>query len=113
MITIYHNPRCSKSRDTLKLLQDNKQQVVIKEYLKSPPTSKELQQLLKMLDLHPRDILRKQEALYKEKYHDQENTDQQWIKIMAANPILIERPIVIKDGQAVIGRPPSNVLSLF
>lgn len=95
------------------MLEENQQEVVIKEYLKYPPTIKELQQLVNMLNLRPMDIIRKQEKLYKEKFRGQQNTDLQWIEIMAANPILIERPIVINDSQAIIGRPPSKVLSVL
>lgn len=110
---IYHNPRCSKSRQTLELIQNAGQQPEVIEYLKNPPSATELATILKMLGLKPEEILRKGEQLYKDKYKGQLLSDEEWIQVMAENPVLIERPIVIKDNKAVLGRPPENVLELL
>ena len=113
MMKIYHNPRCSKSRQTLEILQQAGQQPEIIEYLKTPPTASELENLLQKLNLKPEQLLRKGEQLYKDKYKNQQLTDEELIKVMAENPVLIERPIVVKDNKAVLGRPPENVLELL
>lgn len=111
---IYHNPRCSKSRQTLQLLQDNQIEAEVIEYLKTPPDAEELTELLALLDLTPRDLMRKKEAEYKTSGADNPQlSDAQLIELMVANPKLIERPIVVKDGKAVIGRPPENVLEII
>jgi len=113
-VKIYHNPRCSKSRQTLQLLTDRNIDAEIIEYLKTPPSVSELSQLLKTLGLSPRQLMRKKEVEYKEAGADQVDlSDQQLIEIMVANPKLIERPIVIKDGKAAIGRPPELVLDIL
>jgi len=113
MLTIYHNPRCSKSRQTLALINDSSQGVAVVEYLQNPPTADELKDILQKLDLRPLDIIRKNETVFKEKYKGQDYSDQEWIDIMVKNPILIERPIVVKGKQAIIGRPPTNVKTLL
>jgi arsenate reductase len=111
---IYHNPRCSKSRQTLGLLEDNNVTPVIIEYLKTPPTVDELTAIINQLGISPRDLLRKGEAIYKELgLADTSLTDTAIIEAMCANPKLIERPIVIKDGKAKIGRPPESVLDII
>jgi len=113
-LTIYHNPRCSKSRQTLALLTEQGLQPNIVEYLKSPPSTETLTTLLKQLDISPRQLLRKGEAVYKElKLANLELTDQQLIQAMSEHPKLIERPIVIYQGRAKLGRPPEAVLTLF
>jgi len=110
---IYHNPRCSKSRQTLALLTENEMDVEIIEYLKTPPSRKELTDILKMLGIKPRDLLRKGEKEYKEAgLNNMELSDKQIIDAMLEHPKLIERPIVIKDGQARIGRPPELILEI-
>ncbi|MCO6495287.1 MAG: arsenate reductase (glutaredoxin) [Bacteroidetes bacterium] len=109
---IYHNPRCSKSRESLCYLQEQGAEIEIKEYLKDSPDEKELKELLKMLKIPAIDLIRKGEKLFKEKFADKKYSDEQWIKVMAENPILIERPIVIKGNQAVIGRPVQKVVDL-
>jgi arsenate reductase (glutaredoxin) len=109
---IYHNPRCSKCREALDLLNENKCDIEIREYLKEPPSRKELKELVKKLNVKPEDIVRKSEPLYKEEYKDKKITGTQWLKILSENPILIERPIVIDGEKAVIGRPPVLVLDL-
>jgi len=112
-LTLYHNPRCRKSREALHLLQEAQQEVEVREYLKEPPTIKELTEVIEMLDIHPLQLIRKGEKVFKEQFKGQEHSEAEWIKIMVANPILIERPIAIKDGQAVVGRPPENVQDLL
>ena len=110
---IYHNPRCSKSRQTLALLTENEMDVEIIEYLKTPPSRKELTDILKMLGIKPRDLLRKGEKEYKEAgLNNMELSDKQIIDAMLEHPKLIERPIVTKDGQARIGRPPELILEI-
>lgn len=111
---IYHNPRCSKSRQTLQLLQDKGITPEIKEYLKNPPTAEELQQILDLLKIKARDLLRTKEAQYKEAGLDNPSLDDHAIiEAMIQYPKLIERPIVIHQGQARIGRPPEQVLELL
>ena len=110
---IYHNPRCSKSRQTLKILIDNGIEPEILEYLIDVPTIEELKTVFKKLGLAPNQILRKGEAIFKEKYKGQDLSDDQWLAAMVENPKLIERPIVIKGNKAVLGRPPENVLELI
>lgn len=113
-IRIYHNPRCSKSRETLALLENQQQDVEIVEYLKTPPTAEELTDILQQLNMRPRQLLRTKETLYKElQLNDDKLSDQQLIQAMCANPKLIERPIVIHNNQAIIGRPPETVLNIL
>jgi len=107
---IYHNPRCGKSREALGLLEKNNCELEIREYLKKPPTQKELKELLAKLGCKAFDIVRKKEPLFIEKYLEKKFTEPQWIKILSENPILIERPIVIDGNKAIVGRPPVLVL---
>ena len=110
---IFHNPRCSKSRQTLQLLRDQGIEPEIVEYLKSPPTVSELSALLDMLDLAPRDLMRKKEKEYRESGADKPDLGRdQLIRIMVENPKLIERPIVVRDERAALGRPPESVLEI-
>ena len=112
--TIYHNPRCSKSRLTLEILRKNKIEPKIILYLENPPNQKELTALLKKLDMTPREILRKTEEDYKiNNLSDKSIPDLDLMNIMLRFPKLIERPIVVKDQKAIIGRPPENVLNLI
>jgi arsenate reductase len=113
MYVIYHNPRCSKSRQTLQLLNEHGVEPKVIEYLKTPPTAKELKAIGAKLGIKPEQLVRKGEDIYKEKFADKTLTDTQWIEALAANPILIERPIVVKGDKAVLGRPPENVLALI
>jgi arsenate reductase (glutaredoxin) len=112
-VTIYHNPRCGKSRSTLALLEEKGIQPHIIEYLKTPPTKEELRAILKKLDMKPEQLVRKGEDIYKEKFAGKTLTDEQWLEVLVKNPILIERPIVVKGDRAVIGRPPENVMELL
>jgi len=113
-VSIYHNPRCSKSRQTLQLLLDKGFEPEIIEYLKSPPSKNRLKELLKLLGLQPRQLMRKKENAYKEAgLEDDSLSTDQLILAMIENPVLIERPIVLANGKAVIGRPPENVLDIL
>ena len=113
--TIYHNPRCSKSRQTLALLKDNGIDPEVVEYLKTPPSFETLQSIAQLLGKEPLEWIRTGEKTFKElglSKKDDRSTDE-WLKIMAENPILIERPIVTTSDKAVLGRPPENVLELL
>ncbi len=111
---IYHNPRCSKSRQTLQLLGEKGIEPEVVEYLKTPPSAEELREILRLLGIGPRQLMRSGEAEYKEAGLDDPGlSDAQLIAAMVAHPRLIERPVVIRDGKAVIGRPPENVLDIL
>lgn len=113
-IKIYHNPRCSKSRQTLQLLNEHETEPQIIEYLKTPPSRDELEDILDMLGLEPRELMRKKEKEYKEAGLNNPDLDRDaLIQGMLDHPKLMERPIVIKDGKAIIGRPPELVLDLI
>ncbi len=114
-IKIFHNPRCRKSRETLKLVEENvgKDQIEIVKYLETPPSEAELKSILSMLEISPIELVRKGEKEWKEEFKNQDLSDEDLIKVMVKNPILIERPIVIAHGKAVLGRPPENVLVLL
>ncbi len=113
-VTIYHNPHCSKSRETLRLLQEHGMNPRIILYLETPPSAAELKRILKMLGLKTRDLIRRKEKPYKEFELDDESlNDDQLIRAMVENPILIERPIVIKGSRAALGRPPEKVLEIL
>ncbi len=113
-VKMYHNPRCSKSRQTLALLTERGITPEIVEYLKDSPSETEIRALLDMLGLSSaRDLMRTGEAIYKELNLKEVTDEDRLIKAMAAHPKLIERPIVIKDGKAALGRPPEHVLALF
>lgn len=111
--TIYHNPGCSKSRATLQLLREAGVPLRVVEYLKTPPSAAELAFIVDKLGIDPQDLVRKSEPLYREHYAGQELDDAGWLAAMAEHPILIERPIVVTDTAAVIGRPPENVRRLL
>lgn len=112
MLTIYHNPRCSKSRQTLALIEENNQEVSIVEYLKKPLDKSTIDSLLSRLKVSPIEMMRTKESEFKEQ-NLANATDNQLITAMVNTPKLIERPIVSSDKKAVIGRPPENVLTLF
>ncbi|MBC8445298.1 MAG: arsenate reductase (glutaredoxin) [Rhodospirillaceae bacterium] len=111
-VTIYHNPRCSKSRTTLELLQDKGAELTIVEYLNTPPSALELQNILGMLGMSPRELMRQKEAR-EAGLDDPALDDEALIAGMVANPIVIERPIVVAGGKARIGRPPEGVLDIL
>ena len=113
-VTIYHNPKCSKSRQTLELLKENGVMPIIIEYLKTPPTAKILKEILAQLGMAPRDLMRKKEAAYKELDLDNPSlSEDDLIDFMVLHPILIERPIVVANGKAALGRPPERVLGIL
>ena len=113
-ITIFHNPRCSKSRATLALLQENGVEPDVRLYLQDPPDAVELQDILGKLGMSPRELMRKGEAEYKEQgLADEHLDDNALLAAMIATPRLIERPIVLAEGKAAIGRPPESVLEIL
>jgi arsenate reductase len=113
-VKIYHNPRCGKSRQTLQLLKDQGIEPEVIEYLKTPPSAQELDDILQKLGMEPRELMRKKEAEYKTNGLDDASLDRQaLIQAMVNNPILIERPIVIAGGKAALGRPPETVLGIL
>tara|TARA_R110002050_G_scaffold300586_1_gene470660 strand:+ start:35995 stop:36450 length:456 start_codon:yes stop_codon:yes gene_type:complete len=110
---IYHNPRCSKSRQTLEILRENGIEPQIIEYLKETPTEAELTEVLHQLNVPAIEIIRKGESDFKENFKGKDLTNTEWIQAMVKYPKLIERPIVIKGNQAILGRPPQKVLELI
>ena len=113
-VTIYHNPRCSKSRQMLALLEARGITPKVVEYLKHPPSAAELKSILKKLGIEPRELIRQSEQLYAELgLQDRALSDDDLIRLMVANPILIERPIVVSGAKAAIGRPPEQVLAIL
>lgn len=113
-VTIYHNPRCSKSRQTLALLEEKGVAPDIVEYLKTPPSAAELKAILKKLGLKPQEIVRTTDARYAELgLKERAVSEDDLIALMAKNPILIERPIVASGNKAAIGRPPETVLAIL
>lgn len=111
---IYHNPRCSKSRQTLALLEQRNVKPQVVEYLKTPPSIDELSEIVEQLGISARQLLRKGEAEYKDlNLADESLTEQQLIQAMCEHPKLIERPIVIYNGKAKLGRPPEAVLEIL
>jgi arsenate reductase len=113
-VTIYHNPRCSKSRATLALLEEKGVAPKVVEYLTTPPSKAEMKRILKGLGMEPRDLMRRKEAPYAELGLDNPRLGRDdLIDAMLANPILLERPVVAKDGKYALGRPPENVLGIL
>jgi len=113
MIKIYHNNRCSKSREGLAILENSGKEFEIINYLENPPSKNELEAILKKLGISPIQLIRKNEKIWKENYKNKELSDDQIIEAMIENPKLIERPIVIKDDKVVLGRPPVNILHIL
>lgn len=109
MTTIYHNPRCGKSRNTLKILHERGENVTIVEYLKDCPDYNKVKEIVDLLGIPAEELIRKGEKVFKEQYKGKKLTEQEWIQAMVDHPILIERPIVIKLKKAAIGRPPEAV----
>lgn len=112
-LTIYHNPRCSKSREACSIIDTKGIPFELREYLANPLNEKEIKGLLKKLGLKAEEIVRKKEELYKTKYKSKKLSEAEWIKVLVKNPILIERPIIVKGDKAVIGRPSENINVLF
>lgn len=113
MIQIYHNPRCGKSRNCLAFIEKTNQEYQIIPYLTETPTFDELKALLEKLNLQPLELVRIKEKIWIENYKGKQLTNEQIIQAMIDNPILIERPIVVKDGKAIIGRDPDLVASFL
>ena len=113
MIQIYHNPRCGKSRNCMLFLEESNNEFEVINYLKTPPTASELVALLKKLKFKPIDLVRQKETIWIENYKDKKMTDAEIIQTMAENPILIERPIVIKNDEAIVGRDLEKVASFI
>jgi arsenate reductase (glutaredoxin) len=112
-VTLYHNPRCSKSREALALLEARGIEPRIVEYLKTPLSAPELTSLVKQLGIRAEQLVRKGEEIYKSRYAGRSLTEAEWIEAMTEHPILMERPIAVKGSKAVIGRPPENVTKLL
>lgn len=113
-LEIWHNPRCSKSRQTLAILTERGLEPTIIEYLKDPPTAARLEWVLEQLGERPRDLMRKKEALYKELgLRDSDHTDDELVAIMVEHPKLIERPVVIHGDRAAVGRPPEAIEAIL
>lgn len=113
MIKIYHNPRCSKSREGLNILEDSGKEFEIVKYLDTVPSVSELESVLQLLNISPLELVRKNEAIWKENYKGKTLTDSEIIAAMVAHPKLIERPIVVNGKKAVIGRPPSDINNII
>lgn len=113
MIKIYHNPRCRKSREGLEIIEKSKKEFEIIKYLENVPSKKELTEIIKFLDISPIELVRKNEKIWKENFKGKEFTNDEMISIMVQYPKLIERPIVIKESKAIIGRPASLILEFI
>ena len=112
-LTVYHNPKCSKSRAALALLEDRGVRARIVPYLETPPTAAELRAIVAKLGIRPEQLVRKGEDIFRAKYAGKTLSDAEWIEAMVRDPILIERPIIVRGTRAVIGRPPENALTLL
>ena len=112
---IFHNPRCTKSRETLKIINENNLDLEVIEYLKTPPSVQALDYICKKLGVDPKELIRTKEKLFSELglSISDDKSAKEWLKILSANPKLIERPIVIYNNKAVIGRPPEKVLEVI
>jgi len=113
MIKIYHNPRCRKSREGLELLESKNKKFEIIKYLEDVPSEIELKEIINLLGIKPIELVRKNEAIWKEQYKGKDLTDSELIKAMVKNPKLIERPIVLNGNKAVVGRPPEKILDII
>lgn len=113
MITIYHNPRCGKSREGVKVLEASGKEFEVREYLKESLTEAELASLLEKLGMAPMELVRTDEKVWKENYRGRDLSDKELIRVMVENPKLIQRPIVEKENTAVVGRPASNIEQLI
>ncbi|RYE25756.1 MAG: arsenate reductase [Sphingobacteriales bacterium] len=108
-ITVYHNIECSKSNSVTELLDEAGIPFKVRNYILQPLNEEELKELLEKLNIEPIELVRKGEPLYKEQYESKNLSASEWIQVLAANPMLIERPVVAKDGEAIIARPPEKV----
>ena len=112
-ITLYHNPRCSKSRNAKALLEEQGVELSIIEYLKTPPGVAELKTLARQLQVPVREMMRSNENIYRELQLDETTSDEALFEAIAGHPILLQRPIAVAGRRAIIGRPPENVLELL
>ena len=113
MIVIYHNPNCSKSRESLEILETTKEDVQIIKYLDEPLKTEKLRKIIKLLNIKPIDLIRQNEPIWNENFKNLEFTDEELIDVMVEFPQLIERPIVINGDKAVIGRPPTKIYDII
>ena len=113
MIKIYHNPRGSKSRQGVEILENSGKEFEIVTYLDAVPSQEELTEIIRLLDITPIQLVRKTEKIWKENFKGKELSDKEIIKAMLENPKLIERPIIINNKKAVIGRPSENILTII
>jgi arsenate reductase len=112
-LKIYHNPRCGKSREALKYLQQKEIETEIILYLQNTPTFEEIKEVIRKLKIKPFDLIRKHEKIFTESFSNLNLSEDEWIQTMVDNPILIERPVIISDHKAVIGRPKENIDELL
>ncbi len=112
-VTVYHNTRCSKSRETCSFLEEKQVPFNTVEYLKNPLSKAEIKALLKKLNMKAEDLVRKNEPIFKEKFAKKSYTEEQWVELLELYPVLIQRPIVVKGDKAVIGRPLENILEII
>jgi arsenate reductase (glutaredoxin) len=112
-IYIYHHPRCGKSRQTLELIKNRNIEPVVIEYVKTPPTTEELTEIIRKLNIDAKSLIRKNERVFLDNFDGKDLSSEEWIQVMIEHPILIERPIVIKGDKAAIGRPPETILSIL
>lgn len=113
MIVIYHNPNCSKSRESLEILETTKEDVQIIKYLDETLSTEKLSKIIKLLKIKPIELIRENETIWKENFKDLDFTDEELIDVMVEFPQLIERPIVINGDKAVIGRPPTKIYDII
>ncbi|WP_272148971.1 arsenate reductase (glutaredoxin) [Tenacibaculum aiptasiae] len=113
MIKIYHNNRCSKSRNGLQILEESGKEFEIVKYLDNIPSKEELTEVISLLNISPIELVRKNEKIWKEEFKGKDLSDSEIIDAMITNPKLIERPIVLNGNKAVIGRPPENILDII
>ena len=113
MLVIYHNPRCQKSRKAISILEDAGEKFEVVYYLDHPPSVEELTEVVRKLGGDAFELVRKEEQIFRDEYMGKEFSNEEWIEIMVKNPILIQRPVVIVDDRAVIGRPPEKIKELL
>ena len=113
MITIYHNPRCRKSRAGLQYLQEKTGDIHIREYLNDPLSEKELSRIVEKMKIHPKELVRTQEDIYRKEFKGKEYSEQEWIDIIIKHPRLLHRPIVETNDRAILAQPPENINQIF
>ena len=113
MIEIYHNPRCGKSREGLKILEDSGKDFILHKYLDKPLTFEKLQKVIRLLKIQPIELIRQNEPIWKENFKHKSLSDKRLVELMIEHPKLMERPIVISNNKAVVGRPPSKIIDII